>query len=605
MGGWQQIAALPNPRAAAASCYLGDKVYLFGGTSSPGGWTSTTYIYDPDTNTWSSAAAIPGAPLAHPKAFTMPDGTVAVFGTSSPVAAYRYNPADNTWASMSTTGGLLDRAGGAVAFQDAAGRIYLAGATPNTPNAQKLTRYTPGTDTWTALADVPTLSPRRAWQIGSVGVLGDNGVAYSGGQSSVDTLLAYDTVTGVWSVTAPQPSAPGSPQYNLAVSRLPNGLIVTMPGFGSDLSGLVKIRRIDGFDPATGTWSIGVLPNFPANPMTYPAITTDPDGRIWVMGGRNDFVDGGPSSATAYVYLQNRPPTAPTLLTLTGGVIVSTAATNRARHAFNDPDAGDSQSKFDWRHRLVGAGTWITGTELSPNPWYDIPAGELVPGGYERQVLAYDAGGLPAPAWTPSGFFTAGDPPAGPVITYPINGQTFEQLERVDWSVVAQDAYQVRRVADDGAGSPVVDPVGDDVYFDTGEVAAPLTRTVPLIFETNNRDEHVQVRVKKDGLWSDLVDVGGEVSYTRPPVPTYELYTDPSTASLLLMITNPTPTGDEPAAAYNDVYIDDGAGEERKATALPTNTSWRHWTPVSGRDYSTSVRVVAVAANGTTASSGT
>lgn len=54
--------------------------------------------------------------------------------------------------------------------------------------------------------------------------------------------------------------------------------------------------------------------------------------------------------------------------------------------------------------------------------------------------------------------------------------------------------------------------------------------------------------------------------------------------------------------SYNDIYVNDGDGEERKATFLPTNQPWRYWTPRAGVDYSGGVRVVAVGSNGTTSS---
>lgn len=49
---------------------------------------------------------------------------------------------------------------------------------------------------------------------------------------------------------------------------------------------------------------------------------------------------------------------------------------------------------------------------------------------------------------------------------------------------------------------------------------------------------------------------------------------------------------------------DPGKSEERRATNVAANGTWRYWTPPDGFDGATvgHVRVVAVATNGTTAS---
>lgn len=293
----------------------------------------------------------------------------------------------------------------------------------------------------------------------------------------------------------------------------------------------------------------------------------------------------------------NVAPNAPTLTSMVGGVTINRANTNRATWVFSDPNAGDSQSAYDLRYRLVGAGSWTNVHGAVPNQFYDFTAGALAAGDYEWQVSTTDSLGVQGP-YSPSEFFTAGDAPAGPTITSPTNGSTVDASDGVTWSTANQDVYQVRRVAD-VAGAPDT----GTIYYDSGEVTSTEARSAGLSFPVNGRAEHVQVRVKYAGLWSPWSTVAVDVSYTPPPVPLVVISSDPSTASLLFTITNPAPAGGDPAAAYNDIYVDDGTGEERKATLQPTNTPWRYWTPVSGRDYANSVRVIAVAANGTTSSS--
>lgn len=596
MGTWKQIAALPNPRYGAASCFHDDKVYVFGGLAVYSAffnvYTNTTYIYDPVGNTWSTGPVLPTTGLVY--AFsTEADGIHIVYpGTG---AHYAIDPADVSpaWATRTSAPAVARQT--AFYFTDADGLFYLAGGgASGSGTVDDVHRYDPDTDTWSTRADMPAPIAGRSPD-NVAGALGSDNKVYLGQGGAPAGLTVYDPATDAWSTTSATPDAGA---LSASVSRLPSGIVLALPhaSWSAPSGGSAGLlRRIDGYDPGTATWSMGAIPDYPASSYQV-SVATEPGGVIYLLGG---LVNTTPATTTsaAWSYKQNEAPTAPTPRTLLGGVTVSTAGKNRASWAFNDPNVGDSQSAFNFYYRLVGDATWTTVTKTSPNPWYDFDAGTLDPGDYEWQVEVYDAAGEISPRTT-SALFTAADPPDGPSITYPINGQTVEQFETAAWSAPAQDSYQLRRVADD-AGDP--DPA--TVYFDTGEVAEPLTRSLLVEFDVNDRFEHVQVRVKSSSLWSDWASVQVDVSYTPPPTPTFTTYPDAATGSLLVMIANPTPVGDEPPAAYNDVYVDDGTGSERKATELATNTGWRYWTPVSGRDYTGSIRVVAVAANGTTVSS--
>lgn len=599
MATWQQIAALPNPRYGAGVCFHDDKAYVLGGLSVfTGGFVvyeTTTYIYDPAGNTWSTGPALPTSGLVY--AFsTATDGIHIVYPVTGVHYAMDPDDVSPAWATRTSAPAVARR--DAFHFTDADGLFYLAGGrSTGSGTVADVDRYDPDTDSWTSRADMPApVSTRRPTT--SAGILGSDDNVYLGQASAPTGLTIYTPGTDTWATTA---DIPDTSALNVDVSRLPSGTVLTLPhsswavAGGGGSAGL--LRRIDGYDPDAGTWTMGVIPDYPASNY-QTGIATEPGGIVYLLGGLVDNSAGIPSvTSTSYSYKENEAPTAPTPRTLTGGVTVSTAGKNRASWTFNDPNVGDSQSAFNFYYRIVGDASWTLVERTSPNPWYDFDAGTLDPDDYEWQVEVYDAGGEISPRTT-SALFTAADPPNGPSITYPINGQTVEQLETTVWSAPAADAYELRRVAD-VAG--VADP--STIYFDTGEVAESLTRSLVVEFDTNDRFEHVQVRVKFGGLWSDWASVQVDVSYTPPPTPTFAVYPDATTGSLLIMIANPEPVGDEPAAAYNDVYVDDGAGEERKVTELATNTGWRHWTPVSGRDYAGSIRVVAVAANGTTASS--
>lgn len=285
---------------------------------------------------------------------------------------------------------------------------------------------------------------------------------------------------------------------------------------------------------------------------------------------------------------KNQAPNAPTLTTLVGGEVIDRGAANRASHSFSDPDAGDSQSAFDHRYRLVGSPTWTTGYAPTPNQFVDYPAGTFVAGNYERQVRAYDSQGVAGP-WSPSGFFTAATAPATPTITDPIQNETIAAEARdVTWSAPSQDAYQLQ-VLDGGL-----------VEYDTG-AAVSTSRTAPAVpYPTNNVTRTTRVRVRYGGLWSDWYAISNPISYTRPPIPSFTLAA--AGTGLTVQVTNPAPGAGEPSVVQNDVYVTEGGREERRAIVVP-NGSWTYRLPTSGQHYDQLIRIEAIGDNGTRTSS--
>ena len=292
----------------------------------------------------------------------------------------------------------------------------------------------------------------------------------------------------------------------------------------------------------------------------------------------------------------NAAPNAPILTAPADASTINRTATQRFDWDFSDPDAGDTQSAYNLRYRVVGAATWTeTGWVSTPNTYHDIASGTFADAvDYEWQVATKDAQGVAGP-YSTSSFFTAGTAPTAPTITEPTNGGTFTQSQTVAWSTPDQDAYQIRVL--DGAA----------VVSDTGAVESTTARSAVLSFPTNGVTRTIQVRVRDGGLWSQYAEVTGTVSWLAPPVPTFTITEDPAEGALVVSISNPAPAGAEPAAVYNDVYVTDpGKAEQRRVTMVAVDGSWIYHLPVSGHAYDGSdgsaLRVVAVAENGVTSS---
>lgn len=305
----------------------------------------------------------------------------------------------------------------------------------------------------------------------------------------------------------------------------------------------------------------------------------------------------------------NAPPNASTGLSPDGGVVLDKDITQRFSWPFSDPDPGDSQSAYELRYRTAGSATWTT-VSGGATQYHDFAGGTFAADDWEWQVRTTDNGGETGP-WSATATFTAASTPAAPSITAPINNGTIStESYVVEWTAAAQEAYEVRRVAD-AAGSPDT----GTVYSTTGTVVS-TGKSRSVTFETNGRTEHVQVRVRDGGLWSTWASVKVNVSYTVPATPTLVALADDTTASIAVAITNPAPTGSEPTVISNDLYVRLAAGQTaidaggrpvgdatgiRIAASLPNGGAFTDRAVAAGVEYE--YRVVAQGDNDTTATS--
>lgn len=397
-------------------------------------------------------------------------------------------------------------------------------------------------------------------------------------------------------------SSPGTDPRGLAVDR--DGNL-----WNADDSGDTVYK----VDPADGT----VLTSWAApSTGTQEGLTVDVDGNVWLADGATIFKldpsngsqldsfsapGSGPTGLAWDAWIHNEPPNAPNLSNPIGGATIDRTTTERFTWDFSDPDSGDAQSKFDLQIRAQGSATNDVDTsETTTNEFYDLSPNTLTAGDYEWRCRTYDQDGDVGP-WSDWEPFSAEDPPDPPTITDPTSGSTISTDEYVvEWSTPEQDAYQLRRVADSG-GSPDT----STVLFDTGTVESVSTRSRAVEFPTNNQFEHIQTRVRFDGLWGDWASNRVEVSYTPPPDPTVTITVfmwDGAEAALDVGVSNPTPGTGEPSVTENEVWRRksgiSGSGI-RVGKGIANDGGHRDWTVASGVDYE--YRAKAIGDNGTSA----
>lgn len=278
---------------------------------------------------------------------------------------------------------------------------------------------------------------------------------------------------------------------------------------------------------------------------------------------------GDTSTNLSIVIAENVPPNAPTLTSPVGASVLDRTSPQRFTFTGSDPDAGDTQSRYDLRYKLTSSATWTVITGITPNSYHDFPAGTFAAGDYEWQARTYDAQGNVGP-YSGSEFFTAATPPTGPTITSPTSGQTIATATApVTWSYPTEQAYQVRTVADAG-GSPNTAVV----YTDTGVVEDSTARSRTVAFATNGRYEHMQVRVRDAGLWSPWASVRVLVSYTPPAVPTVVLTADDAAGSITVALN----VGVWPVDVSAVTFTGTGTGTMTGPAATAGVTGTYNWT---------------------------
>lgn len=631
--------AVLHPYSGAAN-YLWGEIWTKGGTASAPTWSSGNTIYQ-------SAFPSNSYQVAETRVTWASTGSQGqwVVGATNTAGGYFFAAFDATSGALAGSSFLGSNSGGGDTgrfdlAQPAFGSATLLGALCSTSGATYVQLMKAATGTalagiaGTSLSGVSarTATATRLLPLGSSRIM----------------AVAEGTAAGAWSAQVLTVDA-ATPTLSVAAAAVQSGTITSLPANantdtlwdayvdpktsgrvwlltpGTVASGAVPIwSAAVTLTGSTLTWSTAAAQ---ADSITVAAGTATTQANLTLraartaLGSRADYQlayndTATPTYAAAGDYvLYDTAPYVPTLTlsgTVSGGTTYFDATQPLvATWPFSDPDAGDGQSKFDVRYRVQGASSWTTPAALtgvaSTVSSASIPANTFSIGQVaEVQVQDYDQAGL-ASGWSTSAFATAAQTPSAPPITSPAAGSTLTTASAtITWSTAQQAAYQVRKVADDGSGNAV--PA--TVYYDSGAQTDSVARALALSFPTNQRVEHLQVRVQYQGLWSAWTDCKVTVNYTPPPTPSFTITPvatiDPryGTDALDVKITNPTPGSGVPAASYCDVLVDDGntEGLRRVATAVAPGSTWRHCTPVPGRDYTGGrIVVIAVAASGATA----
>jgi N-acetylneuraminic acid mutarotase len=297
---------------AAASVLADGRVLVSGGSNyyrvpQTATAVASAGIFDPTTNTWTTAASMSTVRLQHVQT-TLANGSVLVTGGSDGnlrlfASAEVYSPGADAWS----TAGAMSSA----RYQHSAtrlndGRVLVAGGSnlPDQPSGCSCTTYlasadiyNPTSNTWAATGTLVTARYHHTATLlnnGKVLVTGGFGGATStlmSGGGALASAELYDPSSGTWSGAASMSTA----RMNHTATLLASGKVLVAGGS----NGSATIASAEVYDPASDTWTpVAAM----STPRQFQGAQILASGSVLVVGGLNDSTSAvfGVSSAELY-----------------------------------------------------------------------------------------------------------------------------------------------------------------------------------------------------------------------------------------------------------------------------------------------------------------
>lgn len=279
---WSAGAALPTARYYCSAAEVGGKIYVIGGGKLQGGASvslTACEVYDPATNSWSSAAPLPAAlrglsaVSANNRIYVLGGKTSSGFSS----AVYEYDPATNTWSSFSTAP--FSAAYGGAAFSVSENVIYyIGGITSDTPSsssylgkAYAMNASTGAWDSGTVTMPFKTANFSLAHDTSSGKLYVVGGTFYSGEELPYPDIQEFDLNSHLFA-SGTLAALPGPLSRISNCSAVLNGKMYLLAGTG--------VNSVDVYTFSGGSW---YQPN---SPVRYSG------EEVYVSGGAGAAIDG-------------------------------------------------------------------------------------------------------------------------------------------------------------------------------------------------------------------------------------------------------------------------------------------------------------------------
>ncbi|MCH9680863.1 MAG: kelch repeat-containing protein [Deltaproteobacteria bacterium] len=292
-GEWVSLAPLAaGPRQEDAVVALGDEIYMLGGFAEGAALVPTVEAYDPRLDSWRDIADLP-VPMHHPQAAAVGGrlwvlGFLTGFDFAADGRGYVYDPDTDTWADAPAMPVGTERGAGGVAVVGDA--IYVLGGLRQTQTVADAWVFDTASESWFPIADLP--QPRDHMVAGAIDgtvyVVGGRDGAIAGHSAA---LFIYDDVTDSWSEGPSMPTSRGGQAGAVMGGRL---YVAGGEGNGDVSSGVFDAWEV--FEPGLG-WTV-------LTPMPTPRHGTGAaaiGGVIFVPGGADVEAFGAVATHEAWV----------------------------------------------------------------------------------------------------------------------------------------------------------------------------------------------------------------------------------------------------------------------------------------------------------------
>ncbi len=271
-----------TPRGAFTTCEFGGKIYAIGGFDGTK-YITTVEVFDPATNTWDSLTTSGTYTPRRGVCSVVIGGKIYVFGGANEAGALNtleiLDPIAKMWSTPVTAGTFTPRWRSSAVLVGS--KVYVLGGINNANGIlDTVNVFDTVTNAWSTPSTTGAFAARSDFSTEVI----DGKIYVVGGQG--DTTLpspqVFDPVTAEWST--PVTSGTYSQRQGVTTAQI-NGMIYAFGGKNLATGGY--FNTIDVFDPTTNTWS---NPSTTGNPIARAgSCATLCNGKVYFMGGRDVY----------------------------------------------------------------------------------------------------------------------------------------------------------------------------------------------------------------------------------------------------------------------------------------------------------------------------
>jgi hypothetical protein len=241
---------------------------------------------------WSSDTPL-GQPLSQLAAAADDSGNLYLFeGRTSVLSwtlatnqAWKYDVCTASWSALPP---IPCSSYGGRAITHSNGLIYFTAGRGSSPGA--VFRFDPATETYATLTPAPTLT--NSWQPTWIEDGATGRIHWIGGEDYGTEHLVYNPATDSWSSAAPPPT----PVFGADGDYDPiTGKLIVIAGWGAnnyETGGPTNVVQI--YDPASNSWSYGTsMPGLYGQRYLHTVDRNPSDGLFYVYGGSPTYFEGG------------------------------------------------------------------------------------------------------------------------------------------------------------------------------------------------------------------------------------------------------------------------------------------------------------------------